>query len=86
MPQFAKVLQLGNFRAVRLPDDFLLEGDEIEISQEADTLILRPRSDASRHRPSWDAVIHRGVSDDFFSKGRQQPGNQKRPDLDWVFP
>jgi antitoxin VapB len=86
MPQFAKVFQLGNFQAVRLPDGFHLHGDEIEVSREGDTLILRPRSGVSGLRASWDVAINRGVSDDFFSEGRQQPGNQKRPDLDWVFP
>ena len=45
MPQIAKVFNSGNSQAVRLPKEFRLNVDEVEISREGDALI-RPSQDA----------------------------------------
>jgi antitoxin VapB len=85
MPHIAKVFQSGNSQAVRLPKDFRFEVDEVEVSREGDALILRPRSDATRRWASLHAAVERGFSADFMAEGREQPEDQKRPDLDQAF-
>ena len=42
MPKTAKVFKSGNSQAVRLPKDFRLDVDEVEISKEGEAIILRP--------------------------------------------
>lgn len=39
----AKVFMHGNSQAVRLPKEFRVEGDEVEISRVGQVIILRPR-------------------------------------------
>jgi len=85
MPQFAKVFRSGNSQAVRLPKDFRFDVEEVEISREGDAVILRPRQIASTRWASLRAAVDRGFSADFMAHGRQQPDNQRRPDLDEAF-
>lgn len=85
MPQIAKVFRSGNSQAVRLPKDFRFEVDEVEVSREGDALILRPKRDAGQRWASLRAAIARGLSEDFMAEGRDQPGEQQRPDLDQAF-
>ncbi|PZQ47519.1 MAG: AbrB/MazE/SpoVT family DNA-binding domain-containing protein [Rhodovulum sulfidophilum] len=85
MAHIAKVFQSGNSQAVRLPKDFRFEVDEVEVSREGDAVILRPRADTRRPWASLRAAIERGVSEDFMAEGRDQPGEQRRPDLDQAF-
>ena len=85
MPQLAKVFQSGNSQAVRLPKDFRFDVDEVEVSREGDTVILRPRPDRSKRWASLKSAVARGVSDDFLSDGREQPAAQERPDLEQAF-
>jgi antitoxin VapB len=70
----AKVFKSGNSQAVRIPKEFQLETDEVEIRRRGDALILRPKSS------SWAPLIESLVkfSDDFFADGRRQPPVQKR--------
>jgi antitoxin VapB len=70
----AKVFRSGNSQAVRIPKDFQLEGDEVEILKKGHSLVLRPK------RKSWAALVAslRKFTDDFMDKGRQQPPVQKR--------
>lgn len=85
MTHIAKVFRSGNSQAVRLPREFRFDVDEVEVSREGDALILRPRPDATRPWASLRAAIERGFSADFMAEGREQPSEQKRPDLDQAF-
>jgi antitoxin VapB len=40
----AKVFQHGNSQAVRLPKEFRVEGDEVEVSRVGRVIILRPKT------------------------------------------
>lgn len=85
MAHIAKVFQSGNSQAVRLPKDFRFDVDEVEVSREGDALILRPKPAATRRWASLHAAVDRGFSADFLAEGREQPEDQKRPDLDQAF-
>ena len=70
----AKVFKSGNSQAVRIPKEFRLEGEEVEIRKQGGSLILRPR------KKSWAALIEslNKFSDDFMEDGRHQPPPQTR--------
>lgn len=85
MPRFAKVFRSGNSQAVRLPKDFRLDVEEVEISREGDAVILRPRKDVSPRWASLRAAVDRGFSPDFMADGRQQPDTRRQPELDKAF-
>lgn len=67
----------GNSQAVRIPREFQLEGDEVEIQRRGNTLVIRPK------KLSWDPLIDslKEFSPDFMKQGRQQsvPQKRKRP-------
>lgn len=75
----AKVFRSGNSQAVRIPKEFQLEGDEVEILKRGKILVLRPK------KKSWATLIEslQKFTDDFMGKGRNQPPVQKR---DRAFP
>jgi len=70
----ARIFMSGNSQAVRIPKEFQLKGDEVEIQRRGDTLVLRPK------RKSWAALIAslKKFTDDFIGEGREQPPLQKR--------
>ena len=70
----ARVFRSGNSQAVRIPKEFQLEGDEVEILRKVDLLILRPKSH------SWETIVDSltKFTDDFLADGRRQPAIQKR--------
>jgi antitoxin VapB len=70
----AKIFRSGNSQAVRIPKEFQLEGDEVEIAKKGELLVLRPK------KKSWSALIEslEKFTDDFMDKGRNQPPVQKR--------
>lgn len=86
MPHVARVFQSGNSQAVRLPKEFRLDVDRVEITQEGDALILRPHVDRGEPWASLKAALARGVSEEFMDGGREQPSPRDRPELDTVFP
>ena len=47
----AKIFRTGRSQAVRIPKEFHLEGEEVEIRRKGDSLILRPK------KRSWAALI-----------------------------
>jgi antitoxin VapB len=47
----AKVFKSGNSQAVRIPKEFHLDDDEVEIRRRGKTLVLEPR------RRSWSALF-----------------------------
>ena len=70
----AKVFKSGNSQAVRIPKEFHLQGDEVEIRRKGDSLILRSKKE------SWVALIEslKKFTDDFMAEGRRQPPVQDR--------
>ncbi len=85
MSQVAKVFKSGNSQAVRLPKEFRFDVEEVEISREGDAIILRPHAASAQDWSFLRAALERGVSDDFFKDGRDQPDEQERPGLDDLF-
>ena len=70
----AKVFKSGNSQAVRIPKEFHLEGEEVEIRRKGESLILRPK------KRSWAALIDslKKFTDDFMAEGRHQTPVQDR--------
>ena len=70
----AKVFRSGNSQAVRIPKEFHLEGQEVEIRKRGGSLILRPK------KQSWAALIEslQKFTEDFMVRGRNQPPAQNR--------
>lgn len=85
MPRYARVFQSGNSQAVRLPKEFRLDVDEVEVSREGDAIILRPHVTQRGRWASAHAAAERGFSPDFMEDGRKQPDEQDRPELDSAF-
>jgi antitoxin VapB len=72
-----KVFKSGNSQAVRIPKEFQLDIEDVEILRQGDDLIIRkPRRDATI---LWDILT--GFSEDFFKDGREQPPMQEREEL-----
>jgi antitoxin VapB len=70
----AKVFKSGNSQAVRIPKEFHLDGEEVEIRKSGGTLVLRPT------KKSWTPLIEslKKFTDDFMDQGREQPPLQNR--------
>jgi len=70
----AKVFRSGNSQAVRIPKEFHLEGEEVEILRQGGSLLLRPRKE------SWAALVNslKLFTDDFMKDERRQPPTQDR--------
>lgn len=70
----AKVFWSGNSQAVRIPKEFQLEGDEVEIQKRGDALVLRPK------KGSWASLFAglKKFTGDFMEDGRRQPPIQPR--------
>ena len=70
----AKIFKSGNSQAVRIPKEFKLEGDEVEIQKRGDALLLRPK------RKSWSVLIESlgRFTDDFMEEDRSQPPPDRR--------
>ena len=85
MTRYARVFQSGNSQAVRLPKEFRLNVERVEVSREGDAIILRPDTGEKQPWTSLRAARERGFSSDFMQGGREQPDEQERPDLDDAF-
>ena len=70
----AKVFKSGNSQAVRIPKEFHLEGEEVEIRRRGGSLILRPKP------KSWAALVEslKKFTDDFMDQERNEPPAQDR--------
>lgn len=70
----ARVFWSGNSQAVRIPKEFRIEGDEVEILKKGRSLVLRPRP------RSWTSLVRSldRFTDDFMAAGRHQGRLQKR--------
>ena len=69
-----KVFKCGNSQAVRLPKDFSLDTDEVEIFKRNDELVIRkiPTNLAQAFR------LLGNLPDDFMSDGRKDTPPQER--------
>jgi antitoxin VapB len=69
-----RLFMSGNSQAVRIPREFQMEGDEVEIQRRGNTLVIRPK------KLSWVPLIDslKEFSSDFMPQGRRQPALQKR--------
>ena len=69
-----KLFMSGNSQAVRIPREFQLEGDEVEIQRRGNTLVIRPK------KQTWQLLLDSLplFTDDFMEEDRQQPPVQKR--------
>lgn len=85
MSDVAKVFMSGRSQAVRLPKKYRVDADEVDITRDGDTLILRPRQ-----RPNWSrlmAALEAFDAERFaecFPEGREQPAGQDRPGIDAI--
>ena len=66
----AKIFRSGNSQAVRIPKEFQMEGDEVEIQRKGNALVLRPK------KKSWTSLIKslEQFTEDFMAQGRKQIG------------
>jgi antitoxin VapB len=73
----AKIFKNGQSQAVRLPKEFRLEGSEVFIKKQGNSIILIP----IKENP-WQPLIEslNQFSDDFMPT-REQPEQQNREDL-----
>lgn len=69
-----RLFMSGNSQAVRIPREFQLEGDEVEIQRRGNTLIIRPKKQT--WQPLTDSLAM--FTEDFMAGGRVQPPLQKR--------
>ncbi len=72
-----KVFRSGNSQAVRIPKEFHIDADEVEIVRRGDEIVLSPRP--GNLAEAFDLLA--GLSDDFFAGGRKQPKQKKRAGL-----
>jgi len=73
----ARVFQSGNSQAVRLPKEFRLKTDEVEIFRRGADIVLREK-DANMVR-AFDLLSQ--LPDDFDISGREEDYPQKRRGL-----
>ena len=73
----AKIFRSGNSQAVRIPKEFQMEGEEVEIQKKGNSLVLRPK------KKSWASLVEslKKFTEDFMATGRRQPRIQKRSKL-----
>jgi len=73
----ARVFQSGNSQAVRLPKEFRLDVEQVEIFRRGDEIVLRPVSENA-------AAVFDALADlpaDFLAEGRLDTPPQERESL-----
>lgn len=73
----ARVFKSGNSQAVRLPKQFRLDVDEVEIFQRGDEIVLRRKSPGLGR--AFELLA--GLPDDFLAEGRADTPPQSRNGL-----
>ena len=70
----AKIFRSGNCQAVRIPKEYQMAADEVEILKRGTALVLRPKG------KSWAGFLQSldKFTDDFMTNGRRQPRARKR--------
>jgi antitoxin VapB len=74
---YARVFQSGNSQAIRLPKEFRLEVDRVEIFRRGDEIVLRERP--VNAAAIFDALV--SLPDDFMADGREDTPPQEREAL-----
>ena len=74
----AKVFWSGRSQAVRLPKEFRFDVAEVSIRREGDAVILEPVADAW----AWLKDL-KPFDDDAVAATEEDPGEQRRPGLDF---
>ena len=74
---YARVFQSGNSQAVRLPKEFRLDVDQVEIFRRGDEIVLRERPVPAAEL--FDTLT--ALPDDFMAGGRGDTPPQQRDDL-----
>ena len=69
-----RIFMSGNSQAVRIPRELQLAGNEVEIQQRGNTLVIRPKK--LSWAPLMDSLTK--FTADFMEQGRQQPAIKKR--------
>ena len=74
MTKTTKVFCSGNSQAVRIPKEFSIEADEVEIRKRGNVIVLRPK------RQSWAPLLASlgKFTDDFMALRPGQPAFDKR--------
>jgi antitoxin VapB len=73
----ARVFRSGNSQAVRLPKEFRLKSEEVEIFRRGDEIVLREKE--GNMVRAFDLLA--GLPDDFELPGREKDRPQKRKGL-----
>ncbi len=73
-PTITRVFKSGNSQAVRIPKEFQLDVDEVEIFSRDGELIIRPKQDSLAD--VFDIIT--SFSDDFMKDGREDLPPQER--------
>jgi antitoxin VapB len=71
---YAKVFQSGNSQAIRLPKEFRVDVDQVEIFRRGDEIVLRPRP--ANAAGIFDALC--AFPPDFMAEGRDDTAPQER--------
>ena len=71
----AKLFRNGRSQAVRLPQEFRFEGDEVRVRRVADGVLLEPLIPDVE---SWFAELDRLNTEPFMKEGRRQPKTPSR--------
>jgi antitoxin VapB len=74
---FARVFQSGNSQAIRLPKEFRLNVDQVEIFRRGDEIVLREKP--VNGTAIFDSLTQ--LPDDFMAEGRQDEPPQERDSL-----
>lgn len=74
---YARVFQSGNSQAIRLPKEFRLDVDQVEIFRRGDEIVLREKPVSAT--TIFDAL--RNLPEDFMEEGRQDEPPQERESL-----
>jgi len=72
----AKLFRNGRSQAVRLPQEFRFEGDQVRIRRVEKGVLLEPLISDVR---KWFDELDRLNSEPFIVKGRKQPVTPRRP-------
>jgi antitoxin VapB len=75
--QHARIFQSGNSQAVRLPKEFRLEVEQVEIFRRGDEIVLRPIPESAA--ALFDALA--SLPEDFMADGREDAPPQEREAL-----
>lgn len=83
MGDIAKIVKIDGDQAIRLPAEYRMDAEEVEIERQGDHIVVRPRQGAS-----WRALLAALSSfdaqryADCFPAGREQPDDSEGPNLD----